>query len=85
MNSKKILILTLSSDFIIIALFITLLFIILGVFNKYYYSSVLKYNSFKHTSNTGLGKRDAAKIEPLGKVSFLLGTSKFKHKLATNF
>lgn len=72
MNSKKILIVTLSSIFIIIALYTTLLFIILGMLNKYYYSNVLKYNSFKHTRNTGLGKRDSAKIEPLGKVSFLL-------------
>lgn len=72
MNSKKILIVTLSSIFIIIALYTTLLFIILGMLNKYYYSNVLKYNSFKHTTNTGLGKRNSAKIEPLGKVSFLL-------------
>jgi len=55
------------------------------MFNKYYYSNVLKYNSFKHTTNTGLGKRDSAKIESLGKVSFLLGTSKLKKRKNSNW
>lgn len=78
MNSKKVLLITLSSVFVVIALILTTLFIVAGMLNKCYYSNVLKSVSFKHTSRSDLDKGSKTEIGHFGKVTFLVGNSKVK-------
>lgn len=85
MSSKKILIITLSSIFVLIALFITILFMTLGVVNRYYYSNVIKATSLQRKSQAGLQKRSGVKIEPFGKITFLLGDLKVKKRANRNW
>ena len=85
MSSKKILIITLSSIFVLIALFITILFMTLGVINRYYYSNIIKSTSLQRKSQAGLQKRSGVKIEPFGKVTFLLGNLKVKKRANRNW
>ncbi|MCK4574915.1 hypothetical protein KAU34_00750 [candidate division WOR-3 bacterium] len=80
MNSKKILITTLTSIFIVVALFITILFILLGMYNKYYYSNLLKSSYHKHSTPSDAEEKASSFIKPFGKVSFLLGNTKIKKR-----
>jgi hypothetical protein len=80
MKSKKILILTLTSIFIIISIFITVLFLLLNMYNKNYYSSVLKSKTEKLSKYSEPKKEVKSSIKPYGKVNFLLGDLKIKRR-----
>lgn len=76
MKSNKVLIITLSSIFLICALVIVVIFVLFGVYNKYYYSHAMESISFEHKADEHSSQE--SKIEPFGKVTFLVGRCRVK-------
>ena len=55
------------------------------MYNKYYYSNVLKSSTEKHSGYSGTKKEAKSSIKPYGKVSFLLGDLKIKKRKEKNW
>ncbi|TET17901.1 MAG: hypothetical protein E3J78_07080 [Candidatus Cloacimonadota bacterium] len=79
MKSKKPLFITVVSVFAVVAILMGVLFFVLGTVNNYY-SNALKSSSFEPSSHSGYEKRSKSEIEPLAKVNFLIGSTKFKKR-----
>ncbi len=79
MKSRKPLVITLASVFIIVAILIGVLFAVLTTYSRYQYAQTMKLKLDKHTKTAG-EREDERKIVPFGEVTFLVGTSKYKSR-----
>jgi hypothetical protein len=77
MKSRKALVITLLSVFIIVAILIGVLFAVLATYSRYQYAQALKVKSEKHSKHS-YEKEDDKKIDVFGKVTFLVGNSRRK-------
>lgn len=77
MKSKKALIITLASVFVIVVILIGVLFAVLATYGRYQYAQTLKLQPAKHSKLSGDTKEET-KLDVFGKVTFLVGSSKLK-------
>jgi hypothetical protein len=83
MKSNKVLILTLSSIFLVCVIVLIVIFVLLSVYNKYYYSHAMETVSFGQKAKEN--PSDKTKIEPFGKVTFLIGRCRIKEGSGTRW
>jgi hypothetical protein len=82
MKSRKALITTLTSVFVIVAILIGVLFAVLATYSRYQYAQSLKFQSGKHSKHD-YDKEDTEKVDVFGKVTFLIGRSQYKSRKGT--
>jgi hypothetical protein len=84
MKSKKGLIITLLSVFVICTLLVFILFAVLTTYSRYQYAQTLKLKSGKQVSDTR-DAHDGAELEALAKVTFIIGDAKCRKRSEKNW